>query len=65
MEFRILGPLDEAWSRLLLAEVLLGRDKQTAEQELRTALPVFDRLGSVREVERARASLAEIPAATG
>jgi hypothetical protein len=56
---------EEACSRLLLVEVLLGSDKQTAEQELRTALPVFKRLGSVREVERARVSLAEIPVAMG
>jgi tetratricopeptide (TPR) repeat protein len=56
---------EEAWSRLLLAEVLVGTDNQTAEQELRTALPVFERLGSVREVERARASLAEIAVAAG
>jgi class 3 adenylate cyclase len=54
------APWEEAWSRLLLAEVLVRPDPQAAERELRAALPVFERLGSVREAERARASLEEI-----
>ena len=50
---------EEAWSRLLLAEVV-GSDAQRAERELAVALPVFERLGSVREAERARALLADV-----
>jgi hypothetical protein len=51
---------EEAWSRLLLAEVVLGSETQHAERELALALPVFDELGSVREAERARAVLANV-----
>ena len=43
---------EEAWSRLLLAEVVEG---PRAEEELAAALPVFEGLGSVYEAERARA----------
>ena len=57
------APWEEAWSRLLLAEVVARSDPQVAERELRAALPVFERLGSVREAERARASLEEIAVA--
>jgi hypothetical protein len=49
---------EEAWSRLLLAELVVAGDPGRAEQELARALPVFERLGSVREVERARTLLA-------
>ncbi|MET1008675.1 MAG: BTAD domain-containing putative transcriptional regulator [Gaiellaceae bacterium] len=59
------APWEEAWSRLLLAEAVVGTDRRTAERELRAALPVFERLGSVREAERARASLEEIAIASG
>ncbi len=57
------APWEEAWSRLLLAEILARSDPQVAERELRGALAVFERLGSVREAERARASLEEIAVA--
>jgi predicted ATPase/class 3 adenylate cyclase/DNA-binding SARP family transcriptional activator len=50
---------EEAWSRLLLAGTLAG-DTARAEPELVAALAVFERLGSVREVERARVLLAEV-----
>lgn len=50
---------EEAFSRLLLADAL---DGQAAQQELAAALPVFERLGSVREADRARAVLAASPA---
>jgi hypothetical protein len=49
---------EEAWSRLLLAEV----DSSAAERQLAAALPVFEELGSVREAERARSLLAVYPA---
>jgi hypothetical protein len=49
---------EEAWSRLLLAEVVAGDDRARAGRELAAALPVFERLRSVREVERAGALLA-------
>jgi hypothetical protein len=52
------APWEEAWSRLLLGEVLLPVDREQAERELAAALTVFDALGSVREAERARAPLA-------
>jgi class 3 adenylate cyclase/DNA-binding SARP family transcriptional activator len=48
---------EEAWSRLLLAEVLAGSERGRAEQELAAALPVFETLGSVQETARARALL--------
>jgi hypothetical protein len=38
---------------------VVAGDSERAEAELTTALIVFERLGSVREVERARALLAE------
>ena len=50
---------EEARSRLLLAELVVGSDARRAEQELSCALRVFERLGSVREAERARALVAE------
>ena len=56
---------EEAVSRLLLAETVAGTDGRAAERELRAALPVFERLGSVQEAERARASLEEIAVAPG
>ena len=51
---------EEAWSRLLLAEVLAGGGRQDAARELADALPVFEQLGSVREAERTRAFLAVV-----
>ncbi|HXV34027.1 MAG TPA: BTAD domain-containing putative transcriptional regulator [Gaiellaceae bacterium] len=56
---------EEAWSRLLLAETIAGTDRRAAERELRAALPVFERLGSVREAERAQAALEAIAVAAG
>lgn len=50
---------EEAWSRLLLAELLVGSDRARAEHDVAAALPVFDQVHSVREAERARALLAE------
>ena len=44
---------EEAWSRLLLAELLVADERERAEPELTSALAVFERLGSVRETERA------------
>ena len=52
------APWEEAWSRLLLGEVLLPLEREPAERELAAALGVFEQLGSVREAERARAPLA-------
>jgi class 3 adenylate cyclase/tetratricopeptide (TPR) repeat protein len=50
--FASLGaPWEEGWSRLLLAEVTGDAE------EARTALAVFERLGSVSEIERAQALL--------
>src|SRR6185437_14292228 len=46
---------EEAWSRLLLAEAVGSADRQRAERAVAAALPVFEGLGSVQEVERARA----------
>ena len=51
---------EEAWSRLLLAEVLVDADARRAERELTAALQVFEQLRSVQEAERARAWLADI-----
>jgi class 3 adenylate cyclase/DNA-binding SARP family transcriptional activator len=51
---------EEAWSRLLLAEVLAGADRGPAEREVTAALAVFEELGSVREAERARELLAGV-----
>ncbi len=53
---------EEAWSRLLLAEVLCETDREHAERELAAALPVFDALGSVQEAERARSLLGGVTA---
>jgi class 3 adenylate cyclase len=53
---------EEAWSRLLLAEVLVAIEPRDAGRELEAALAVFTRLGSVREAERARELLADVPA---
>jgi class 3 adenylate cyclase len=50
---------EEAWSRLLLAETLADGRRREAEGELRAALPVFKRLGSIREATRAAALLAD------
>ena len=46
---------EDAWSRLLLAEAIT----EEREQEARLALATFERLGSVREAERAVALLAD------
>jgi hypothetical protein len=51
---------EEAWSRLLLAEALAEIQPRDAGRELEAALAVFTRLGSVREVERARRLLASV-----
>jgi len=53
---------EEALSRLLLAEALLGSDAGGAQRELTSALPVFEALRSAREAERARALLQAVPA---
>ena len=53
---------EEAFSRLLLAEVLAESDGRLAQPELTAALGVFEELRSVREAERARALLAAAPA---
>jgi class 3 adenylate cyclase len=52
---------EEAWSRLLLAEVSLlgGLQRQSVERELAAALSVFEQLGSVREADRAASLLAD------
>jgi hypothetical protein len=49
---------EEAWSRLLLAEVVAHSESGRAERELAAALPVFEQLRSVQETEHARALLA-------
>jgi class 3 adenylate cyclase len=49
------APWEEAWSRLLLAE--LTREPE----EARAALATFEPLGSVAELERARSLLATLP----
>ena len=51
---------EEAWSRLLLAEVLLGADRRRAERDLETALAVFQQLRSVQEAGRALALLEDV-----
>jgi hypothetical protein len=55
------APWEESWSRLLLAEIdaELGLGAET-EAQLSRALPTFERLGSVAELERARALLARV-----
>jgi hypothetical protein len=58
--FATLGAVwQEAWSRLLLAEAVTRDDPRRAREELASALPVFERLGSVREAERARTLLTD------
>jgi class 3 adenylate cyclase len=56
------APWEEAWSRLLLGEALLSHDRTLAEPEVAAALATFERLGSVRETERARTALAGVAA---
>lgn len=51
---------EEAWSRLLLSEALLHSHPRLAENELAGSLPVFERLRSVREAERARTLLSDV-----
>jgi len=51
---------EDAWSRLLLAEALGADDRPRAERELGAALPVFEELGSAREIARARELLADV-----
>jgi hypothetical protein len=51
---------EEAWSRLLLAEMVVGSERRRAEHEVAAALQVFEQLGSAWEVERARALLADV-----
>ncbi len=53
---------EEAWSRLLLAEVVAHTDAARAERELAAALPVFEQLRSVQEVARARRLLGAVAA---
>jgi tetratricopeptide (TPR) repeat protein len=54
--FAALGaPWEEAWSRLLLAESLASQDDPAAATEAAAALATFERLGSVKEIARARA----------
>jgi class 3 adenylate cyclase/tetratricopeptide (TPR) repeat protein len=48
---------EEARSRLLLAEVVSQDDHQHAKTQIGLALPVFERLGSVAEMQRTRALL--------
>ena len=58
--FAALGAVwQEAWSRLLLAETVTRDDPRRAREELASALPVFERLGSLREAERVRTLLTE------
>jgi class 3 adenylate cyclase len=53
---RIGASWEEAWSRLLLAEALVElSESREARSECESALAVFDRLGSLRERERAGA----------
>jgi hypothetical protein len=53
---------EEAFSRLLLVEVLVAGDGLTAQRELGQAPAVFEQLRSVKEAERARTLLAAAPA---
>jgi hypothetical protein len=58
--FAALGAVwQEAWSRLLIAEAVISDDPRRAQEELASALPVFERLGSVLETEQARALLSD------
>jgi class 3 adenylate cyclase len=59
------APWEAAWSRLLLAEALAATDSVRAERKLGAALPVFERLGSVRELERARGLVAAVVPRSG
>ena len=55
------APWEEAWSRLLLAESLdEGGMPREAERHLSRALPIFERLGSVAEIEAARSLFGRI-----
>ncbi|MDQ3963665.1 MAG: hypothetical protein M3277_07120, partial [Actinomycetota bacterium] len=58
---RLGAPWEEAWSRLLLAEAIaeLGPGAD-AETQLARALPIFERLRSVGEIERARSVLSRL-----
>jgi class 3 adenylate cyclase len=51
---------EEAFSRLLLAEIFMKNDTGVAQRELAAALPVFEQLHSVREAERTRALLEDV-----
>jgi class 3 adenylate cyclase len=59
---RLSARWEEAWSRLLLAEVLADGDAASARREVADALPVFESLRSLRELERARSLLARVAA---
>jgi hypothetical protein len=48
---------EEARSRLMLAELVSQDDHQQAKTQIGLALPVFERLGSVAEMQRTRALL--------
>ena len=48
---------EEAPSRLLLADVVSQHDHQQAKTQIGLALPVFERLRSVAEIQRTRALL--------
>lgn len=53
--FALIGsPWEEAFSRLLLAETLGDLDQDGAERQLLRAAPVFQRLGSLQELDRTR-----------
>jgi class 3 adenylate cyclase len=57
-EFRVLGaPWEEAWSLLLLARILQGRDARASVARANAALALFEPLGSVKEAEECRAFL--------
>lgn len=58
---RLPAPWEEAFSRLLLGEILItaGRTPDAAD-ELRAALATFERLGSVQEIARASDLLATL-----
>lgn len=60
--FAALGaPWEEAYSRLLLGEVLMETgEKNTAVEEVRSALQTFERLRSRHEEERSRKLLAQV-----
>ena len=56
------APWEEAWSRLLLGEVLSRAAPRDADRELSLSLGIFQRLGSVGEAERAATLLAALGA---